>query len=92
MSLNDYLEKERVRKQNCPWCHPDENGLFSAARFEDESGSVVSLFFSGAQATIVLRKHNELLANLSQEIYNCPMCGRQLRTYPEETATEDKVQ
>lgn len=76
--IREIIEKNS-REARCKWCHPDENGNYSAARFEspDQKG-MVTLFFGGAAAAIDMNFGTEH-AMLKFDIFFCPMCGRRLR-------------
>ena len=77
-SIKEMIEQE-TRESRCKWCHPDENGQFSAARFEspDQKGQVL-VFFGGAELNVDLTMGTEH-AMLKMGIFFCPMCGRRIR-------------
>ena len=76
-SIRAMIEKNS-REAMCRWCHPDENGQYSAAKFESpDQKSVVMLFFGGAGITVDMNAGTEH-ALLKLDINYCPMCGRNL--------------
>jgi len=78
IDIRAMIEKNS-REAMCKWCHPDENGQFSAARFEspDQKGQVL-VFFGGAELNVDLTMGTEH-AMLKMGIFFCPMCGRRIR-------------
>lgn len=80
------MGKMNERQQKCPWCHPDETGSYTSARFTNpETKSSIMIFYSGAQETLALEKDGKPVGMMGHPIYYCPMCGRQLQKHPEET-------
>ncbi len=64
----------------CEWCHPDKDGMYTSARFDNQnSGNSITLFYNGARATLVLKRKGQTLGRIGHDIYFCPMCGRNVR-------------